>query len=101
VSDSNITAADLDFANLGTYTVDGADKDGFSVLLLTGEIAGTTELYQGDVFVEIELRPSLMTDAKARELVADAIVRGKTLGMRPAFAAKVRKALECGEAIAK
>ena len=90
-----VTAAlSLDFESLATFTEEGAYIETFTVRLLTGSISGTAELHQGDAYIVITERPPLMTDAKARDLIVDAICKGRRLGMRPTFAKKVREASE-------
>ncbi len=89
-----MTTAAIDFDSLPTYTEDGANEESFSVELLTGTIAGTAELHQGDVYISIEQRPFLMEDAKARELIVDALCKGRRLGMRRPFADKLRVAID-------
>lgn len=88
--------AAIDFDSLPTYTDEDAGTERFIVGLPfgLGRIAGKAELHQGDVYLAFTARPSLMTDAKARELIVDALCKGRRLGMRRTFAKKLRTAIE-------
>ncbi len=87
-------AAAIDFDSLPTFTDEGGNEESFSVQLLTGTIAGTAEIHEGEVYIALKQCPFLMEDAKARELIVDALCKGRQLGMRRTFARKLRATID-------
>lgn len=83
---------DLDFTQFDAEPDLSGGKSRFQMQADAGTIAGTIELHSGDVYIDLSKSPC--DHGTAVRIVTDAILRGRTLGIRPTLANKIRAALE-------